>query len=175
MIETKAKEFALQAHKEQKYGTRPYSFHLEKVVAIAKEFNLNENLVAACWLHDTIEDCKVSFQDIKNLCGEEVAEMIFCVTGELGRNRKERKAKTYPKILANTDALAVKLCDRIANLEQSLLDENLNLVTMYLNEHKEFKEALFKNNVDEAVLKLWTKLENLVNKGLVLVKEKNSE
>ncbi len=165
LIETTAKEFALKAHIGQLYGTREYSFHLEAVVAIAKEFKLNENCVAACWLHDTMEDCKVCFQDIKTICGETVAEIVYCVTDELGRNRKERKTKTYPKIKSNSDAIAVKLCDRIANLQQSFLDNNSNLLVMYLKEHKEFKEMLFSDKATETLLQLWKRMEELVLKG----------
>jgi len=170
MNETKAKEFALTAHKGQMYGTKDYSFHLEAVVAVAKNFNLNENIVAACWLHDTMEDCKISFQDVKNVCGETVAELVYCVTDELGRNRKERKEKTYPKILGNKDALCVKLCDRIANLQQSITDKNIGLLSMYLKEHKEFREKLFSENVSAVLMELWLKLDELVTEGNQLQK-----
>lgn len=163
MIETTAKEFALKAHQGQTYGTRDYSFHLEAVVAIAKEFKLNENIIAGCWLHDTIEDCKVTYQDIKELCGEEVAEMVYCVTDELGRNRKERKLKTYPKIKSNPDALCVKLCDRIANMQQSFLDKNDKTSSQYLEEHQEFKNQLFSNDSSKTILLLWKRLEDLVS------------
>jgi (p)ppGpp synthase/HD superfamily hydrolase len=165
MSETAAKEFALKAHKGQLYGTREYSFHLEAVVSLAKEFKLDENIISACSLHDTIEDCKVSYQDVKNVCGERVAEIVYCVTDELGRNRKERKAKTYPKIKNNNDALCVKLCDRIANMQQSFIDNNINLLSMYLKEHEEFKELLFSDNSAETLLLLWKRLEELVTAG----------
>jgi len=163
MIEKIAKDFALQAHLGQTYGTHDYSFHLEAVVAVAKEFKLDDKVVAACWLHDTIEDCKVSYQDIKHICGEEVAEMVYCVTDELGRNRKERKLKTYPKIKANNEALCVKLCDRIANMQQSFLDGNEQLGSMYLKEHPEFKNQLFSEHSTESLMLLWKRLEDLVS------------
>jgi (p)ppGpp synthase/HD superfamily hydrolase len=163
MIVSKAKEFALKAHSGQKYGTRDYSFHLEAVVKVARDFSLNENIISACWLHDTMEDCKVSYSEIKSICGEEVAEMVYCVTDELGRNRKERKEKTYPKIAANENALCVKLCDRIANLQQSILDKNTGLLSMYLKEHAEFKNKLYIDNPVPAPL--WKKLEELIEEG----------
>ncbi|MDB5257787.1 MAG: hypothetical protein JWM14_2482 [Chitinophagaceae bacterium] len=170
MIETIAKEFAFKAHKGQTYGTRDYSFHLEAVVSVAKEFKLDENIIAACWLHDTIEDCKVSYHDIKELCGEEVAEMVYCVTDELGRNRKERKIKTYPKIKNNPDALCVKLCDRIANMQQSFLDNNDRLRSMYLEEHREFKNQLYSADSSESLLLLWKRLEDLVSNAINTIK-----
>jgi (p)ppGpp synthase/HD superfamily hydrolase len=162
MLESKAKQFAITAHKGQTYGTREYTFHLEAVVAVAKKYKLNETIVSACWLHDTIEDCKVSFQDIKSLCGENVAEIVFCVTDELGRNRKERKEKTYPKLAGNQDAICVKLCDRIANIQQTISDRNTELFSMYLKEHKEFREKLFKDHSKDPLPKLWSELEELI-------------
>jgi len=171
MFESKSKEFALKAHSGQLYGTRDYGFHLEAVVAVAKEFNLSDNIVAACWLHDTMEDCKVSFTEIKKLCNDEVAELVFCVTDELGRNRKERKLKTYPKIAANKEALCVKLCDRIANLQQSILDNNLSLISMYLNEHMDFKHHLYNGDDHKTLSLLWNKLNTLVLDGETLLNE----
>jgi (p)ppGpp synthase/HD superfamily hydrolase len=165
MNEATAKEFALKAHQGQRYGTREYSFHLEAVVSIAKEFKLDENIISACWLHDTMEDCKVSFQDLKNIFGERIAEIVYCVTDELGRNRKERKSKTYPKIKSNNDALCVKLCDRIANMQQSFIDNNDNIISMYLKEHREFKKLLFSDNSTETLLLLWKRLEKIVING----------
>ncbi|MBC7487558.1 MAG: bifunctional (p)ppGpp synthetase/guanosine-3',5'-bis(diphosphate) 3'-pyrophosphohydrolase [Cytophagaceae bacterium] len=163
MIETTAKAFAIKAHKGQTYGTKDYSFHLGALASVAKEFKLNENIIAACWLHDTIEDGKVSFQDIKEVCGEEVAEMVYCVTDELGRNRTERKLKTYPKIKANNSTFCVKLCDRIANMQQSFLDNNEQLGSMYLKEHPKFKNQLFSDNSTETLFMLWKRLEDLVS------------
>jgi (p)ppGpp synthase/HD superfamily hydrolase len=170
MIEIQAKEFALAAHKDQLYGEQPYAFHLAAVVAVAKEFKLNDNIIAACWLHDTMEDCNVSFQDIKNVCGETVAEIVFCVTDELGRNRKERKEKTYPKIAGNADALCVKLCDRIANVQHSIVNHNSALLSMYVKKQVLFKEKLFNVNVTGTTLILWKKLEELMSEATQLQK-----
>ena len=165
MTETKAKEFALIAHKGQLYGTRDYSFHLEAVVGWARKFNLNEEIVAACWLHDTVEDCGIPIEEIRNQFGETIGEMVFCVTDEPGKNRKERKEKTYPKIAANPDALAVKLCDRMANLNQSILDKNAGLLSMYLKEHADFKAKLFREDAPEFLNEMWDSLEELVIHG----------
>lgn len=165
MNETTAKEFALKAHHGQRYGTREFSFHLEAVVSIAKEFKLDETIISACWLHDTIEDGDVSFKDLKNVFGERIAEIVYCVSDELGRNRKERKAKTYPKIKSNNDALCVKLCDRIANMQQSISDNNDNIISMYLKEYREFKKLLFSDNSTETLLLLWKRLEEIVKNG----------
>jgi (p)ppGpp synthase/HD superfamily hydrolase len=89
--------------------------------------------VIACALHDTLEDTSLSYNDIQKAFGKEVAEIVFCVTDELGRNREERKEKTYPKIQSNWKATVVKICDRIANIEQSR-SYNQKLFDMYKKE-----------------------------------------
>ncbi|GAA3624335.1 HD domain-containing protein [Flavivirga jejuensis] len=165
MTEIKAKEFAIRVHGEQQYGARPYSFHLESVVQVAKELNLENDIILGCWLHDTIEDCDVSYQDIKREFGRDLAEIVFAVTDELGRNRKERKVKTYPKIKANEKALSVKLCDRIANLNQTISDEKFDLLSMYFKEQQEFKEKLYSPEHNVNTIKLWGILDDLVEKA----------
>lgn len=155
-----AKQFALHAHRNQKYGEHSYSFHLEAVVAVAGDHDLHEILVAACWLHDTMEDCGVKKEEIIALFGNEIAEIVFCVTDEPGKNRKERKEKTYPKIAANENAVCVKLCDRIANLKHSLQNKNTSLLQMYLTEHSAFRDKLFKPGAKTAAL--WHLLESLI-------------
>lgn len=162
---TRARIFATKAHQGQMYGSRPYHFHLERVVDIAERHDLSKEIRIACWLHDTLEDCDVKYRDIVENFGMNVAEMVYAVTDELGRNRKERKLKTYPKIKAIPGGLEVKLCDRIANLEQSILDNLESHLSMYLREHTDFRENLFENEQDEKVLRLWNHLEALIQKA----------
>lgn len=164
MNEEKAKEFAIKAHNKQQYGGRPYSFHLKSVVQVAKNINLEKDIILGCWLHDTIEDCDVSYQDIKRKFGENVAEIVYAVTDELGRNRKERKEKTYPKIKENQNALCVKLCDRIANLKQTILDNEIDLLSMYYKEQKDFKEKLYDSSHRKTTLMLWKILDDLIDR-----------
>ncbi|MFM9449568.1 hypothetical protein ACKI1Y_44750, partial [Streptomyces acidiscabies] len=70
-------------------------------------------------LHDTTEDCRINYNDVKSEFGELVADFVYRVTNELGRNRVERADKTYPKIAECAIATWVKLCDRISNMRFS--------------------------------------------------------
>ena len=45
MTEEKAKQFAINAHGKQQYGSRPYSFHLESVALVAKNINLENDII----------------------------------------------------------------------------------------------------------------------------------
>ncbi|MDH5399655.1 MAG: HD domain-containing protein [Cyclobacteriaceae bacterium] len=169
MDELKAKDFALESHMGQKYGNREYSFHLESVVKIAKDMGLESDIIAGCWLHDTIEDCSIEYTDIKDIFGESIAEIVHAVTDEPGKDRKERKLKTYPKIKSNESAVCVKLCDRIANLNQSILDNKKGLVSMYCNEHDEFRQQLYDPAHNSKTGELWAMLENHIEKGMKMV------
>ncbi len=86
-----------KAHANQTYDIYPYGYHIRQVVKIAEELGYDGSIVVASALHDTLEDTELSYNDLKKAFGEEVAEIVYCVTDELGRKRKERKEKTYPK------------------------------------------------------------------------------
>ena len=143
----KAKDLAFTKHAHQTYGKGDsivsYSKHLEDVVSVLKRFGYtDENYIIAGYLHDSIEDTDVSYNDIRSMFGEVVADMVYCVTDELGKNRKERKAKTYAKIAGNRDAIIIKLADRIANLEYGIKSGS-DLVQMYQEEHNDFTDSLY--------------------------------
>jgi (p)ppGpp synthase/HD superfamily hydrolase len=111
---TRAKYYAELAHSGQTYNDEvPYSVHLGQVVDVLRRFGVSDDdIYCAAWLHDSIEDTRVSYNDIRDRFGEKVAELVFAVTNERGRNRKERNEKTYPKIFAaGENALVLKSMD----------------------------------------------------------------
>ena len=155
---------AISSHGNQTYDGYPYYYHLEEVVDILKEFGFTEDkYIIAGYLHDVLEDTAVSYNDIKNKFGEEVAEIVFAVTDELGRNRKERKKKTYPKIAVNKDAIIIKLADRLANMRNSL-KKGHRMNEMYREEYTQFRSALQEVYHDDIELDdLWIALDELMH------------
>jgi len=160
----KALLFVEHAHHGQQYGLYPYSYHLKQVVEVAEEIGFDEPIIVACVLHDVLEDTHLSYNDIKKEFGEDVAELVYAVTDELGRNRKERKEKTYPKIKGNPKAIAVKLCDRIANVREAKISFNKPFGTqdskmykLYKQEHLEFYTTLY-DSPDELLEYAWIML-----------------
>lgn len=149
----KAREFALKAHSNQIYGyIYPYYKHLEDVYNVLLRFGFNEQkhlkLLIASFLHDTMEDTGTSYSDITKAFDEEVAEIVFCMSDETGRTRKEKKEKTYPKIRSNPDSVILKVADRIANAEFSV-SEKSKQATMYREEYSEFEYHLrIHNQID---------------------------
>lgn len=136
-------------------GALPYGFHLKQVADLAQKFSYEIPIyafyqtVAAAWLHDVMEDCRWTYNDVARATSKDVAEIVFALTDELGRNRQERKQRTLPKIAANRLAVFVKLCDRIANSEYSKnsLDsaKSQRMFKVYCAEYPAFKAALYQH------------------------------
>ena len=103
MINSKIISFAIDAHNKTNhlYDGKPYSVHLSMVVMYAIKYidciptQAQETVINACWLHDTIEDCRLTYNDVKEIAGEEVAEIVYAVSNEKGKNRKERANDKY--------------------------------------------------------------------------------
>jgi (p)ppGpp synthase/HD superfamily hydrolase len=144
----RAMEYALKAHMAQTYCDRyPYFKHLEDVFNVLIEFGFKDDnpedvpILIAAWLHDIMEDTARSYSDLKKEFGEEVAEIVYCMTDELGRNRKEKKLKTYPKIRSNSKSIILKVADRIANVRFGISEKSSHL-EMYKNEFQDFQYNL---------------------------------
>jgi (p)ppGpp synthase/HD superfamily hydrolase len=126
-----------------------------------------ETLLLAALGHDVIEDTTNTYNDVKQVLGEEVADIIYDVTNELGKNRKERAIKTYPKIRKNPDAILVKLADRIANTKHSK-ETDSGMFKKYKQEYPEFRLNLFNGAkchpnefLDMVTCRLWIELDSL--------------
>jgi len=111
-----ARGFAVTAHGAQTYGDLPYETHLAAVVGVLSDWTDDEDLIAAAWLHDTLEDTAVRRSELGDRFGERVANLVWAVTSE-GRSRADKMAAIYNKISAEPGAALVKLADRVANVE----------------------------------------------------------
>jgi len=162
LLVEQAELFARLIHKNQFYGELPYTKHLEEVILTLQEFGVIDGIVlSGAWLHDSLEDTPVTYELLKSVFGSEVADIVFDLTNESGKNRKEILEKTAPKTRENYAALTIKLADRIVNTEFSI-DNNLKLYKMYKKEFPRFKELLYRENEkDRVILDLWEHLEGL--------------
>lgn len=119
ILMAKAKRFALEAHKDQKYGEKPYSYHLEQVVENVKlrmkDDPLLSTYVAVAWLHDTMEDCGITFKQIEDEFGLAIADAVQRLT-----KTKEMEYEHYlAGCIVSAIAREVKICDTMANLLES--------------------------------------------------------
>ncbi len=156
----RARNLAIERHNGQTISDgKPYIVHLEKVVSNVKKFGYgnDENLVIAAYLHDIVEDTETTIEEITALFGQDVASLVHGVTDEPGKNRKERKQNTYPKIKGNERITALKLCDRIANVEYNSGEDKERYLAMYQKEQSSFESGC---KVDGVCDSLWNHLRS---------------
>mgnify|MGYP006921281116 CR=1 FL=1 len=179
-----AEIFSIEAHESvnHKYGEGlPYAFHLRMVNRVAKQFshlldntleyfsgeplshfNKGRSLQAVCldssWAHDLIEDARLTYNDVKDSLGIEVAEVVYALTNEKGRTRAERaNEKYYQGIKSTKGATFVKLCDRIANVQYSQFIGS-RMFEMYKKEQPHFEQML---RVEGEYTEMWDYLNSL--------------
>ncbi|MBE5745802.1 MAG: HD domain-containing protein [Clostridiales bacterium] len=124
----KAYNIASSLHKEQKRkdGT-PYIMHPVSVAKILEELDFNADIIASALLHDVVEDCGYTLEEIKQNLNANVAQIVDAVTAiENLDNSKEfakldAENKTYQKLLSigkdNRFAFFIKFADRLNNLK----------------------------------------------------------
>ena len=114
----KAKVYATHKHTGQIHGTRPFTTHLAEVVGVLHEFGyLDDNLTAAAWLHDVVEDTPVVIEEIYSEFGDRIGDLVDALTDGEGKTRMEKKQKPYATIPNVSGAVIVKLADRILELK----------------------------------------------------------
>jgi GTP pyrophosphokinase len=91
-----ATDLAVKYHAGQKYGQFDYTTHLKNVqnVLIRFGFNSDYKLLISAWLHDIIEDTSFTLEEVKEIFGEDIANIVWSVTNEASINREEKLRKT---------------------------------------------------------------------------------
>ncbi len=161
-IAEKAKAFAFEKHKDQVHGTRPFTFHLTEVVNALHEFgHIKDDLTAAAWLHDVVEDTATTIEEIYETFGDRVGDLVDALTDGEGSTRIEKKMKPYSTIPNVDGAVIVKLADRIANVRHTVSEGAVakRYFDTYRNEHLGFTTALRKKG---EALDMWKEVDVLL-------------
>lgn len=161
-----AREFAKDAHGDQRYGDRPYVAHLDAVEGLVAEAvaSISETTqnIARCvaFLHDVVEDTPVRLEHVCECFGERIAELVGLVTDAPGASRSERKRATNAKLtLVEGEAelaLIVKAADRLANVMACVVDDDRSRFAMYQREHEAFRFAVHRPGLCDL---LWERLD----------------
>ena len=124
-IITKAFNFAKQAHKGVKRRSgEPYIMHPIAVAQIAcSEIGLGSTSICAALLHDVVEDTDYTVEDIENLFGPKIAQIVDGLTkisGGIFGDRASAQAENFKKLLLtmNDDirVILIKIADRLHNM-----------------------------------------------------------
>lgn len=131
-----ASTFARSRHAAQKRKAldEPYWNHLRRVAVAAEQARLSDEAVAAAYLHDVVEDTETTFEELQALFPPRVVELVRLLTKwwDLDRAREELtpeafiqlvtdvklrfKPAYYARIMADPEALILKILDRTDNL-----------------------------------------------------------
>ena len=146
----KALEFATQAHKGQlRKGGQPYIVHPIRVAENVKRFKESSDLdmlIAAAYLHDTIEDTNITYYDIVKEFGPGIASIVLELTTDEDMKNELGKKRYLQIKLKNMSswALVIKLCDRLDNVID-LKNCNTEFRNKYIDETNDILDYLEKN------------------------------
>ena len=145
----KARQYATQAHKRishrRKYTDQPYDTHLHAVAELVGSVADDPEMIAAAWLHDTVEDTPVTFHDIEKEFGAGVAQLVLDLTDvskASDGNRAVRKAIDRAHLAqAAPRAKTVKLADLIDNC-RDICSNSPSFARVYITEMASLLEVL---------------------------------
>ncbi len=116
--------YGSKAHAQQTRASgEPYFGHPLEVAAILTELKLDDATIVTALLHDTVEDTDATYDEIRDLFGEEIAELVDGVT-KLTRlemtSKEQEQAENFRKLLLamakDVRVILVKLADRLHNM-----------------------------------------------------------
>jgi (p)ppGpp synthase/HD superfamily hydrolase len=164
-----AAHFAREAHKNQtrKYSGDPYIFHPMRVASKTMMlYYSTEELVCAAYLHDVIEDCGVTQNEIDYIFGSTVGHYVSCLTNvskkhpEYNREQRKRMDREHLALIPR-ECRSIKLIDRIDNCLD--IPWNESFAKLYFEETKLLLGALRNSDPDlvNELSEIITKYENL--------------
>jgi len=155
--------FAAVAHKDmvRKGNGQPYIFHPLEVLNLVSMMTLEDEVLCAAVLHDTVEDTDVTIEDIKREFGERVARIVsYESENKRGNINKantwvDRKRETIEVIRSIDDIAAKMVClaDKVSNLRSfhlGLLDRGEEFWNNF-NQKDPLKHYWYYNELKDAL------------------------
>jgi guanosine-3',5'-bis(diphosphate) 3'-pyrophosphohydrolase len=124
---SRAAEFAARRHTGKARKARPdepYVNHLAEVADILAEVTdgTDAELVAAGWLHDTVEDTETTREELAQKFGERVASLVVEVTDDMNLSQTERRQRQVEDAPHKSPgAKLIKIADKISNIRARIV------------------------------------------------------
>lgn len=145
----RARTFATQAHQRighrRKYTKQPYEIHLKAVANSVSGVTDDKEMIAAAWLHDTVEDTSATHYDIEQEFGKQIARLVYELT-DISKpsdgNRAMRKELDRQHLAqASASAKTIKLADIIDN-SRDICTHDPEFARVYLQEANQLLQVL---------------------------------
>lgn len=143
MLTTQAIIFAAQAHDgaTRKGGEVPYIVHPMEAATIAAAMTDDEEVIAAAVLHDVIEDCGITAQELCGRFGQRVARLVLAQTHVLEGDPREtweaRKQEAVARLAkASRAEKIVALSDKLSNMRAIARDYKSSGEAMFARFHQ---------------------------------------
>ena len=167
-LEDQARRYATQAHaaagQRRKYTDEPYIVHPAAVAELVRSVTDDEAMLAAAWLHDTVEDTPSTLQDIESHFGPRVAELVDMLTDSAqpqAKNRAARKLAHFRHTAqASPEAQTIKLADIIDNT-RAIVQFDADFARVYLVEKQVQIQLL-----NEGDKRLRQQAEDIIRQGI---------
>lgn len=120
-------EFAVKKHSGQfrKATTIPYILHPLEVLQILYSMRADTNVMIAGVLHDTVEDTDTSLDEIREIFGDDVAELVASNSEDKSKSWIERKQHTIDELAnANERVKMLIMADKLSNIRSIAFDYN---------------------------------------------------
>ncbi|MBR2577739.1 MAG: helix-turn-helix domain-containing protein [Erysipelotrichaceae bacterium] len=134
----KAVDFAVKAHKGQlrKNSDIPYIYHPLNMACHCLAMGIrDDHIVAACLLHDVIEDTAYTKEDLLKVFDPETVELVCLMTHDKDDDRRDEIMQKYFKSLAkNPKAVLIKCIDRCNNFTTMAYGLSRDKIYRYIRE-----------------------------------------
>ena len=165
----------------------PYITHLIEVAYILASLQAGPSTIAAGLLHDTIEDCEVTKEELSSVFGDDIAEMVFCLTKIKALSHKRRQDKDFVAeghrkiflgMAKDIRVILIKLADRLHNmrtLEFQTPEKKIRIAKETLEVYCPIADRLGLNSIkgeleDLCLMYLnpekWNEIQDYLNKNL---------
>jgi len=147
--------YAVQKHAGQfRKGTvKPYITHPLETMQILNSMKADNNLLMAGVLHDTVEDTDATQEEIRELFGDDVGDLVCAHSEDKSKSWEERKQHTIDELAtADRRLQMLVMADKVANLRSMAADyKKIGFRLWYRFNAPEAKQAWYYSGIQDAL------------------------
>ena len=175
-LKERAKIFAIKAHEGQvrkNEPDKPMIMHPISVAMILEEYGYDDNVVAAGYLHDVVEDTKYTIENIRNEFGDDIANLVMGASEpDKSLSWEERKKHTIEKTRTLPFRNKLVICaDKINNLEDIMIkfqkygNRDFSLFNRGEQEQKWYYTSIYESLIsgEDEKLPIFKRLKNVLD------------